>query len=348
MENIQEYEYYMKKRPHVVILGAGASCAAIPKGDKYGRKISAMSGFIKNLGLEDILSEIEIQTGSDNLEEIYMEIDERSENDDKCRQVKEKLENEIRLYMSDFRLPDSPTVYDYLVMGLTNKDLIATFNWDPFLVQAIGRAMRYTDNIPQVAFLHGNVAVGYCNEDHIMGNVGKICRCGKRLAPMKLLFPIKNKDYSSDVVIKKSWEKLCNALEGAYMITIFGYSAPQSDAAAVKMLKQAWGAIEERKLEEIELIDIREEDDVVESWNQFIHTHHYSYHKTFFDSTIARCPRRSCEATFDRLMNCLWLDDSMGFKEGMTFEEIEALTNKLIEEEYQARGSKQILSNPYH
>ena len=39
--NIQEYEYYMKNRPHVVILGAGASCAAIPLGDKYGRKISA-------------------------------------------------------------------------------------------------------------------------------------------------------------------------------------------------------------------------------------------------------------------------------------------------------------------
>ena len=46
--NFQEYEYYMKNRPHVVILGAGASCAAIPSGDKYGRKISAMSGFIEN------------------------------------------------------------------------------------------------------------------------------------------------------------------------------------------------------------------------------------------------------------------------------------------------------------
>ena len=32
--SIKEYEYYMKNRPHVVILGAGASCAAIPKGDK--------------------------------------------------------------------------------------------------------------------------------------------------------------------------------------------------------------------------------------------------------------------------------------------------------------------------
>lgn len=32
------YEYNMKKRPHVVILGAGASCAAIPNGDKMVRR----------------------------------------------------------------------------------------------------------------------------------------------------------------------------------------------------------------------------------------------------------------------------------------------------------------------
>lgn len=36
--NYEECELYMKKRPHVVILGAGASCAAIQNGDKYGKK----------------------------------------------------------------------------------------------------------------------------------------------------------------------------------------------------------------------------------------------------------------------------------------------------------------------
>lgn len=90
--------------------------------------------------------------------------------------------------MSEFELPDEPTIYDFLVMSLTSKDLIATFNWDLFLVQALGRAQRYTKNIPQVAFLHGNVAVGYCSDDNIIGNVGNICRCGKELKPMKLLF----------------------------------------------------------------------------------------------------------------------------------------------------------------
>lgn len=346
--DIQEYECYMKNRPHVVILGAGASCAAIPSGDKYGRKISAMSGFIDKLGLNEIISKVSIYTKSDNLEDIYMELDERSKNEPDCSAVKNQLEKVIRSYMSEFELPDEPTIYDFLVMSLTSKDLIATFNWDPFLVQALGRAQRYTNNIPQVAFLHGNVAVGYCSDDNIIGNAGSICRCGKELKPMKLLFPIKKKDYSSDEAIAKSWEKLCNALERAYMVTIFGYSAPKSDAEAVAMLKQAWGAVDDRNLEEIELVDIRDEQTVIDSWNQFIHTHHYSYHTGFFDTTLARCPRRSCEATFDRLMNCIWLDGNKGFKEGMSFSDIDEKTYTLITEEEQNKGKKEALSNPYH
>lgn len=90
-----------------------------------------------------------------------MELDDRSKDEPLCNDVKTELENVIRSYMSEFQLPDEPTIYDFLVMSLTNKDLIATFNWDPFLVQAIARAQQYTNNIPQVAFLHGNVAVGY-------------------------------------------------------------------------------------------------------------------------------------------------------------------------------------------
>lgn len=290
MENkYTEYELYMKNRPHVVILGAGASCATIPNGDKYGKKISAMSGFIDKLGLSTIISKVEIHTSSDNLEDIYMELDERSKDEQNCLEVKVELEKIIREYMSNYQLSDNPTIYDFLIMSLTSKDLIVTFNWDPLLVQAIGRVLKYTNNIPRVAFLHGNVAVGFCEKDKIMGNVGMICKCGKPLSPTKLLFPIKKKDYSSDPAISKSWRTLNNALEKAYMVTIFGYSAPKSDAEAVAMMKKAWGSVDKRKFEEIELIDIRNEEEVIDSWNQFIHTHHFSFHTSFFDSTLARC-----------------------------------------------------------
>jgi hypothetical protein len=277
-----------------------------------------------------------------------MELDERGKEEPVCKEVKNELEVAIREYMNGFELPDKATIYDFLVLSLTSKDLIATFNWDPFLVQAIGRVQKYTKNIPQVAFLHGNVAVGYCSKDNIMGNVGMTCRCGQTLKPTSLLFPIKNKDYTSDIAISKSWKQLKNALKNAYMVTIFGYSAPTSDAEAVAMLKQAWGSVDERKLEEIELIDIRDEEAVIESWNQFIHTHHYSYHTDFFTTTLARCPRRSCEATFDRLMNCIWLDGNKGFKKGMDFSDIDNIVGFLIDEENRNVGMRKPLSNPYH
>lgn len=148
---------------------------------------------------------------------------------------------------------------------LTEEDLIVTFNWDPSLVQAICRVQRYTNNIPQVAFLHGNVAVGFCEDDNMMENVGMLCRCGKALKPMKLFFPVKKKDYNSDIAIHKSWKTFNNALEKAYMITIFGYSAPKSDIEAVSMMKKVWGNVSDRNLEVIEIIDIRKEDDVINS-----------------------------------------------------------------------------------
>lgn len=164
---------------------------------------------------------------------------------------------------------------------------------------------------------------------------------------MKLLFPIKKKDYSSDIAIHKSWKSLSNALEVAYMVTIFGYSAPKSDIEAVSMLKKAWGSVDERNLEEIEIIDVRDEDEVTRSWDEFIHTHHYSYHTNFFNSTLGRCPRRTCEATFDRLMNCRWLEPDKGFKEGMNFSDLDNVTYELIIEEDKKRGTASMLNNPY-
>lgn len=346
-KDLDNYEYIMKNRPHVVILGAGASCATIPKGDKNGKKISAMNGFITKLDLTNIISKVKINTKSDNLEDIYMELYERSKIDSSCKKVKEKLEKIIWEDMSAYQLPDKPTIYDFLIMSLTSKDLIATFNWDPLLVQAVTRLIKYTNNVPHIVFLHGNVAAGFCDKDNIISNIDKSCpKCGKTLQPLKLLFPIKNKNYSNDIVIKKAWNDFRRHLQQAYMITIFGYSAPKSDVEAIKIMKEAWGDVSKKNMEEIEIIDIKDENTVRELWSEFIHSHHYSYHTNFFDTTLAKYPRRSCEATFDRLMNCYFLNED-GFKENMTFDDIYKKTFNLITEEKEVKNPKQILSNPY-
>lgn len=60
-----------KTRPHVVILGAGATMATIPNGDKNGRPCSVMHGFMQNIGLETILQKVNFETQSENIENIF-------------------------------------------------------------------------------------------------------------------------------------------------------------------------------------------------------------------------------------------------------------------------------------
>jgi len=63
----------MDIRAHTVILGAGATMAAIPNGDRYGKKSSVMNGMISKLGLDDLLVDVELETKSENIEDIYSE-----------------------------------------------------------------------------------------------------------------------------------------------------------------------------------------------------------------------------------------------------------------------------------
>lgn len=342
-----EIEYNMKNRPHVVILGAGASCAAIPNGDKNGRKIPAMQGFIEAFGLGKILEKVTINTTSDNLEDIYMELERRSANEPFCAAIQHELNDAIREGMNSYLLPDKPTIYDFLILGLRKKDLIATFNWDPFLVQAYKRVGRYTNNLPTLAFLHGNVTVGFCEQDRILGNAGYKCRYGHELKPLQLLYPVANKDYTSDAGIAASWRELNNMLGKAYLVTIFGYSAPKSDVQAIEMMKKAWGSVEGREYEQIEVINIGDEEEVIKSWEYFIHNHHYDYCTNFFDSSLAKYPRRTCDMLFDTTMMCRWTNDSLGVKEGMNFEDIEGLIRPLLDDEKSKAGRRSVLCNPF-
>ena len=43
----------MRLRPHLFILGAGATKATIPNGDKYGRKSPVMERFMHKIGIDD-------------------------------------------------------------------------------------------------------------------------------------------------------------------------------------------------------------------------------------------------------------------------------------------------------
>ncbi len=127
------------------------------------------------------------------------------------------------------QLPNSPTIYDHLILSLRETDLIATFNWDPFLMQTYHRNRYSGLSLPKFSFLHGSVNIGYCKKDNIYGLLGEDCgKCYEKLMQTTpLLYPIRNKNYSENFFISCQWNLLKRKLKEAFMITIFGYGAPK-------------------------------------------------------------------------------------------------------------------------
>jgi hypothetical protein len=275
--------------PHVVILGAGASRAACPQGDANGKLLPVMKDFLHIVELGDLPD----VGDREDFEAVYSKLVSDPAHADRCNAI----EKTIYDYFASMCLPPTPTIYDYLVLSLRRKDVIATFNWDPFLVQAMQRCYPRGEAGPCLLFLHGNVLAGYCAKDKRLGPTNASCSvCGEPFTPSRLLYPVVEKRYDEDPLIAEDWATLRQALKQAFWVTIFGYSAPKSDVAARELLLEAWGGAEERSLEQIELIDIRDEADLLATWAEFIHSHHYDVHKSFFDSWIAKHPRRTGEA----------------------------------------------------
>jgi len=61
-------------RPHIVILGAGASIASFPEGDANGKLLPSMANFIEVLKLEDLLERHGIEWRGINFETIYSDL----------------------------------------------------------------------------------------------------------------------------------------------------------------------------------------------------------------------------------------------------------------------------------
>jgi hypothetical protein len=293
-------------RPHVVLLGAGASRAAFPTGERSGRRLPLMLDFAEIVPVGAIFAEARIQLEGRNFEDAYAELALAAER----TSLRDAVERAVLDYFASLRLPDSPTLYDHLVLSLRPKDVIATINWDPFLIQAVMRN-GHVGGYPRLLFLHGNVLQGYCESDNLYGRRGARCsKCGEELRPVRLLYPIREKDYETDRAVSSAWDAVKAAFAKAFMVTIFGYSAPQSDRGAVELLRVAWGGAQKRPLEQFEIIDVKDEEPLVESWKEFIHTNHYEIHTHFYDSWIANHPRRTGEAYWNQYMEAAFIDNN--------------------------------------
>jgi hypothetical protein len=279
----------------VVLLGAGASRAAFPAGDASGRILPVMNDLVGIIGLQKLIEDSGLVFKNEkNFEEIYSQLAVER----RCSKIVKEIEKRIFNYFSSLFLPSRVTIYDQLLISLRSIDAVVTFNWDPFLFDAYKRNYRAVP-LPKIFFLHGNVRIGACREHDRWGERRGHCpECGHRFMDVPLLYPIGQKNYLKDLFIRRSWEEAQALLKEAFTITIFGYSAPDSDADAVELLQMAWLERSAREFEHIEIIDIADQSFLHQRWARFTPTLHYSFTQFFEQSRLARWPRRSCESIF--------------------------------------------------
>lgn len=326
-------------RRHVVVLGAGASRACCPNGDASGRKLPLIADFVETLKLKPKLEAAGVFVDGEDFETLYSRLDAGGEHS----ALLKELEGEILKYFAQLRLPSEPTIYDHLVLSLRPKDLIVSFNWDPFLIQAVHRCKLIADP-PLCLHLHGNVATGYCvrHEKPSIGDRGARCRqCGEPLEDSRLLYPVAQKNYTNDPIIALAWKSVRAALEDCLLLTIFGYSAPDTDVEAVSLMKRAWELVKDRKMKEIEIIDIRSEDDLRQTWRPFIYNNHCQMHTSFYDSMLAKMPRRTVEIATEQLYNAVHIKEHFPLPRDAGWEELRSWARPFVEQERAAAVNAQ-------
>lgn len=280
-------------RRHVVLLGAGASRASFPEGDRAGKPLPVMNDLIEKLELRKFFEEANLIIGEEtNFEILYGQLLSNPE----FLPIARSLEARIDKYFSGLSLPDHVTVYDRLLLSLRPTDAVFTFNWDPFLFDAYKRN-RSAVSLPEIFFLHGNVRIGACSAHEVWGGRDTYCpQCYQRFSAVPLLYPIEQKNYADHWYIRDAWECAKSWFNDAFTITIFGYGAPDSDNMAVQLLKTAWFGESQREFEHVQIIDTAPLACLQGRWSAFTPTAHLHPVSCFEDSRIARWPRRSVES----------------------------------------------------
>ena len=287
-----------------------------------------MADFIEVVGLEPVLMSAGITTSESDIETLYQELSGSPAHAQSVSQI----ESQVAAYFELIKIPDDVTLYDQLLLSLREKDVVATFNWDPLLLQSYRRNVGVR-RLPKILFLHGSISVGICLDCRTKGCLHLRCsKCGRHFQPTRLLYPIKEKDYISDPFIAGEWDELKRNLERAYIVTIIGYRAPSTDAAAVDLLRQVWDRNETRELAQVEVVDIRSEREVFQTWEPFIVREHYHITSSIHTTILGRYPRRSCDAfAWATLQNSPWpVNEMPSFG---TLRELQNWVQPLLEEE---------------
>ena len=300
----------LRARSHFVLLGAGASRAALPNGDRHGRQVPLLREVAEVMDLASDFPDDLAGLARDDFEAAYSEFADRGSDTS-------VVDEKVRSFFASLEIPDEPNLYDSLQLALRRKDLIFTFNWDPLLVQSRRRLLEHgvpDERLPRLHFLHGNTVIGSCDEHARMGLIGQRCDgCGAQYVPSRLLYPVKHKNYQDGSFIEAEWATAKQSLHASSIFTVFGYSAPTTDVEAIELLTEAWGDVEtDRALDQVEIINRpgADHDALRSTWDPFIHTHHYDIFEKFEDSWIAQHPRRTMEAFVHQYLEAQFIENN--------------------------------------
>jgi len=145
--------------------------------------------------------------------------------------------------------------------------------------------------------------LGVCHTHNKHGYLDTYCQiCRQELEPTQLLYPTTVKDYNKDSTIKFQWDMLTSHLNECYYLTIFGYSAPKTDVEARELMHSAWAKNKSVELAQIEIIDIKEREELEKNWKEFTIRQHYGICRSLNESWLWSFPRQTCEALFDATM----------------------------------------------
>jgi hypothetical protein len=243
--------------------------------------------------LDSLLDESEFKSALTDFEAFFDSLSKQPAN----AVLKEEIEQRLADYFQPMELPDQVTLYDQILLSLRSKDVVASFNWDPLLLQAYRRNI-VVEELPRIVFLHGNVGVGICVEHRKKGYIDQCCsKCGRLFSPAPLLYPVCEKDYTRDQFIANEWDEFSKALKYAFIFTIFGYSAPKTDVAARSLLLSAFSENTSRDFTLVEIIDIKNPKEIESNWQEFrIRENNIGIISTPEQAIMFRHTRRSCDA----------------------------------------------------
>ncbi|MGI8863246.1 MAG: hypothetical protein ACR2JH_02425 [Solirubrobacteraceae bacterium] len=109
----QEIASVFSTKPHVVILGAGASIAALSAGDRNAKQLPDMHGLASVPAVRELLLLGGIGDQKVDFEAAYARI--RSE---RKTEIADRIDIEVRNYFSDIEIVDEPTIYEHLLLSL--------------------------------------------------------------------------------------------------------------------------------------------------------------------------------------------------------------------------------------